>query len=138
MPLGRNKLYSIVIIACSSGYLWLTYNLTNKNSNTETHGVCLIKHFTNVPCPSCGTTRSVILLTKGQFFEALAINPFGFIVFIIMLASPFWISLDLIRKKNTFYDFYLQIENYLKRPIVKLILILLILLNWGWNIKKGL
>src|SRR5690606_21888575 len=99
--------------------------------------VCFIKHLTNIPCPSCGSTRSIISLTKGNFVEAFDLNPIGYIVALIMLAAPIWIILDLISKNQSLFKFYQKIENHLKNPKYAIPLILLVIINWIWNIVKG-
>lgn len=137
MTLNRNKLYSILFISCIAGYIWLCFSLTNIETNSEAFDVCLIKHITNIPCPSCGSTRSIISLTKGNFFEALCINPMGFIVAVIMFSAPLWIIFDIATRQKTLFDFYLKIETYLKRPRYSIPLILLVVINWIWNITKG-
>lgn len=91
-----------------------------------------------MPCPSCGTTRSVISLTKGNFIEAFDINPIGYIVSLFQLIAPIWIVADLILKNNSFFKYYQKIENYLIKPKYAIPLILLIFINWIWNIVKGL
>ncbi len=138
MKLNRNRLYAIMLMACIAGYIWLYFSLTSTNTGNNLPEVCLIKHATNLPCPSCGSTRSVVLLTKGNFTDALSINPLGYLVAIIMLITPLWITIDIITKKNTFFGFYKTIEIYLKRPQYAIPLILLVLINWIWNITKGL
>jgi hypothetical protein len=134
MTLDRNKLYSILFIACLAGYIWLYFGIT-ENKSVE---VCLIKHVTKIPCPSCGSTRSVISLITGDFIGALNLNPIGYLVAIIMLISPLWIIVDSIKRTKTLFDFYLKIETYLKRPKIAISLILLVIINWIWNITKGL
>tara|TARA_B110000046_G_C12960688_1_gene384387 strand:- start:494 stop:898 length:405 start_codon:yes stop_codon:yes gene_type:complete len=134
MTLDRNKLYSILFIACLAGYIWLYFGIT-ENKSVE---VCLIKHVTKIPCPSCGSTRSVISLITGDFIGALNLNPIGYLVAIIMLISPLWIIVDSIKRTKTLFDFYLKIETYLKRPKIAISLILLVIINWIWNIIKGL
>lgn len=127
-----------MFIACIAGYTWLYFVLSNEKSESKQIQVCLIKHFTNIPCPSCGSTRSIILLTKGNFIQALNVNPMGVIIAIIMLFSPIWIIADMITRKKTFFDFYLKVESYLKRPQYAIPLILLVIINWIWNIAKGI
>lgn len=138
MSLNRNKFYLLIFIACLAGYVWLYIGLTNDYKQNNSVEVCPIKHFTNIPCPSCGSTRSVILLIKGNLIEAFKTNPIGYIVAIIMLLSPFWITLDIAFKRKTFFVFYKKIENCLKRPQYAIPLILLVIINWIWNITKGL
>jgi hypothetical protein len=138
MKLDRNKLYSILCIACLAGYIWLYFSITKNITETKSVEVCIIKQLTNIPCPSCGATRSVILLTKGDFIGAFNFNPIGYLVAMIMLIAPIWIIVDIIKSTKTLFDFYLKIETYLKKPKIAIPLILLVIINWIWNITKGL
>jgi hypothetical protein len=138
MLLNRNKLYSILLTACIAGYIWLYYSITSNVTENKSVEVCLIKHATNIPCPSCGSTRSIISLTKGNFVEAFDLNPIGYIVAFIMLIAPVWIISDLILKNNSLFKCYQITESYLKNPKYAIPLILLVIINWFWNIKKGL
>lgn len=138
MTLDRNKLYLILLIACLAGYIWLYFSLTKNITESKSFEVCLIKYVTNIPCPSCGSSRSIISLTKGDFNGALNFNPIGYLVAIIMLIAPIWIIADTIKRTNTLFDFYLKIETYLKKPKIAITLILLVIINWIWNITKGL
>lgn len=138
MTLNRKKLYTILLIACSAGYVWLYFSITKNITENKSVEVCLIKHLTNIPCPSCGSTRSVISLTKGDFIGALNFNPIGYLIAIIMIIAPIWILVDTIKRTKTLFDFYLKIETYLKRPNIAIPFILLVIINWIWNITKGL
>lgn len=138
MTLDRNKLYSILLIACLAGYIWLYFSITKNITKNKSVEVCLIKYLTNIPCPSCGSSRSVISLTKGDLIGALNFNPIGYLVSIIMLIAPIWIILDTMIKTKTLFGFYLKIETYVKRPKIAIPLILLVIINWIWNITKGL
>lgn len=138
MTLDRNKLYLILFIACVAGYIWLYFSITKNITENKSVEVCLIKHLTNIPCPSCGSTRSVISLTKGDFIGALNFNPIGYLVAMIMLITPIWITADTIKRTKTLFVFYHKIETYLKRPRIAIPLILLVIINWIWNITKEL
>jgi len=138
MSINRIKLYAILLIACLAGYIWLFYGMKKLHSEGNTFEVCLIKHTTNIPCPSCGSTRSVLSLIDGDPLKALYINPFGIIVASIMLITPVWILFDIITKKKTLFNFYRQTEIVLKKPKVSILLIVVVLINWIWNITKEL
>ena len=127
-----------LFIACLAGYSWLYYNMNNMGTTSNTVEVCLIQQVTNIPCPSCGSTRSVISLANGDFVQALKINPLGYLVAIIMLLTPLWIIFDIATKRKTFYGFYQKMERFLKKPQFAIPLILLIIINWIWNITKAL
>lgn len=132
----RNKLYSLLLIACLAGFIYLFYSIHTMQS--QTFRVCLIKNVTGYPCPSCGTTRAVTLLLDGKITESLLLNPFGILIAIIMTIFPLWILADIFLKKETFYSWYKKTEAIIRKPWLASVLILLVLLNWIWNIYKHL
>ncbi|WP_395045095.1 DUF2752 domain-containing protein [Flavobacterium sp.] len=131
-----NKLYSILLIATIAGYSYLFYKINHSESSHLS--VCIIKNVTGYACPSCGTTRAVQLLLQGKLLESLLLNPFGIIVAILMLLVPFWITFDIITKKETFFNFYKKTETVIRKKPIAIVLIILVLLNWIWNIYKQL
>jgi hypothetical protein len=138
MSISRSKLYTILLIACMAGYMWLFYSMANVQPEKNTVEVCLIKHATNIPCPSCGSTRAVLSLVHGDFLKSLYINPFGIIIALIMLIAPVWILVDVTTRKNSLLYFYRQMEAVLKKPVIAIPLVLFVLMNWIWNITKEL
>ena len=138
MTLDRNKLYLILLIACLAGYIWLYFGFKNEITENNSVKVCVIKYVTNIPCPSCGSSRSVISLIKGDFISAFKFNPIGYLVAIIMIIAPIWILIDVIKKNKTLFDFYLKTEKYIRKPNIAIPLILLVIINWIWNIVKEL
>ncbi len=131
----RNKLYSLLLIACFAGYGYLYYNIDNLSN--ETFRVCIIKNVTGYACPSCGATRAVSLLLEGKITASLLLNPFGIVIAIIMTVFPVWVLTDVILKKDSFFKAYKKSEIILKKPWLASVLILLVLLNWIWNIYKN-
>lgn len=134
--MAKNKLYLIVVIACFSGYLYLFY--TTHYSEDGQISVCMIKNVTGYPCPSCGTTRAIQALIKGDLIQSLKLNPFGVIVSSAMVLLPFWIGFDLATKRKSFYEAYNKMETVLKQKKTAIPLIILVVLNWIWNIYKEL
>jgi hypothetical protein len=53
--------------------------------------VCLLREWTGVPCPTCGTTRLIEALLAGDLLGALAWNP---LVFLILTAVAVWAVLS--------------------------------------------
>jgi hypothetical protein len=135
---SKNRLYLILILACIAGYIWIFYNLKTISSVQNTVNVCIFKKVTNLPCPSCGTTRSIISIAKGDLINSLIINPLGFITSIILVSITVFILIDFLFQKKFLLDFYQKIELTIKKPKYAIPLIILILINWIWNIKKGL
>ncbi len=136
--MNRNKLYTLILSACVAGYAWLAYsNHFTRFSDTGT-GMCFIKHVSGIPCPSCGSTRSVLAILHGDVIGAFLWNPFGFILLAFLLLVPAWIIFDLFTRKNSFLHFYQQTEIFLKRRKVAWLAIAIVSANWIWNIHKGL
>jgi len=77
-------------------------------------------------------------ILHGDIHEAFFLNPLGFLIFAIMLITPFWITGDLLVKRSSFFHFYKRIEILLMRKWIAIPAVLLVLINWIWNIKKNL
>ena len=137
--MSRTKLYTILSIACVAGYIWLFYGFQS-SATTECSSVevCLVKQATDIPCPSCGSTRSVNSILHGDFSKAWFYNPLGFFVALVMLITPLWLVYDISLKRSSLLRFYGQVETYINKPQVAIPLIGLVLINWIWNIMKGL
>lgn len=137
MILERNRLYSILGITCLAGYIWLYYNLYLQNTKSSSESFCMIKRITNIPCPSCGSTRSVSSLLHGDFAGAIYWNPLGLVVLAIMIVLPIWLAVDLILKKDSLLQSYKSTEKTLRKKTVAIPLIILVIINWIWNIYKN-
>jgi len=136
--MSRNKLYALLSAACATGYIWLTISYFHGASNHNDPGVCIFKHVTNIPCPSCGSTRSVLSFLNGDFSGAITLNPFGLVLMTILVISPIWILYDLLKQKASLFRFYYSAELFLKRKWIAIPAVLIVLANWIWNIQKGL
>lgn len=135
----KNKLYLLILLACSLGYSWLLFlKLTLVKKSGVDLTVCVFKRVTNLPCPSCGTTRAVSQIFQGEILNSLYLNPFGIVVAIIMTLFPIWIIWDFIQNKQSFYDFYIKIETIISKKEIAIPLIVFVILNWIWNIYKYL
>jgi len=56
--------------------------------------VCLLREWTGIPCPTCGTTRLIEALLSRDLLGALAWNP---LVFLILTAIAVWAGLSAAR-----------------------------------------
>jgi hypothetical protein len=122
-----------------AGYAWLyvhLYGLFSTSSGVE--GVCLFRHITGIPCPSCGATRSVIAIIEGHLWSGIYINPLGIIILFIMIITPIWIIYDGITRQYSLFNFYQKMEVMLRKKYIAVPFVLLLLLNWYWNLYKYL
>lgn len=128
--------YILIGVLTVLGWIWLFSSFFFDEHQIKTT-VCLSKRVTDVPCPSCGTTRSVLSFFKGDFLKALYWNPLGILSAIFLIISPLWLLFDFIFQKKSFYGMFLKMENFLKKWYIFVPLILLVAINWIWNICKG-
>lgn len=135
--MGRNKLYFILGLICLTGYVWLFFSMSNQFQNSG-FGVCAFKRITSIPCPSCGSTRALLLLLQGEFIGSILLNPFGILSAILLLIVPMWLFYDLISKKQTLFDFYKKAEEIIRIRWIAITLICIVVANWIWNIQKNL
>jgi len=134
----RNRLYLILCVVLAASYGWASWSLTHTQDRYDNFTPCVFKYVTGIPCPSCGITRSVVNIARGNFINAVLINPLGFIAAAIMIVFPLWLLYDVTLKKDTLYKHYNKFENFLKVKWVAIPLVILVLVNWGWNIYKDL
>ena len=134
----RNQLYLLLGVACLAGYAWVYFEQTYASTHPGVSSVCLVKHVTNIPCPSCGSTRAVLNIIEGNWGDALYLNPLGYLIAAILLLLPLWILFDWVARKNSLYFFYKRTEAFLTTPRYAIPLVTLLAANWIWNIIKGL
>ena len=133
----RSRLYSIIVIAGLAGFAWITYLHTREFNNNEPT-VCMIKSITSFPCPSCGSSRSVMQIMEGNYFAAFKINPLGFLISFMLLVCPVWVLVDIVMKRSSFLRFYHAMESVIRIKWVTITMIVLVAANWIWNIMKGI
>lgn len=137
MQAKARKLYIFLILILIAGYVWLGFNLLTPHTGSH-FPACPFKAITNIPCPSCGSTRSIEFALHGDLTNALLTNPLGLVTLVIMVVIPLWIATDVIRRRETFYHFYRATENKISRGIWAVVLIILVMANWIWNILKDI
>ncbi len=71
---------------------------------------CPIRHFTGVPCPTCGMTRSFIAIVQGDWKEAISQHLFGPILFTLFGVATIHIISELSRKRHL-KAFYIDIAR---------------------------
>lgn len=137
--MSKKLLYTLLLAGCFLGYGLIAFQMKQATPDNKNQPViCLFKKATGLPCPSCGSTRAVVDLLNGQFWEAIHHNPLGLLIFIILLVAPVWILIDLIFKNESLYIFFNKLIAFIEQKWVAITLIILVLINWFWNYYKGL
>lgn len=130
----RNRHYILLMVLCTLGYVWLFLSLFFKGNGLWKG--CLTKQILHIPCPSCGTTRSIIALWHGNILEAVVLNPFGLVVSALMIIVPVWIVFDVIGNSDSFMRSYRCMEAIVRRRWIAVTLVVLVVFNWVWNFFK--
>ena len=93
---------------------------------------CVFKAITGIPCPTCGSTRSVLLLSHGHLIAAFRMNPATGAVFvsalIAFLCRLLALAFDLPGVHIGFSD--------REKNLVRISAMLAFLLNWAYVITS--
>ena len=77
-------------------FLWGVQVLSSASSGFTTGPtLCMFRNITGLPCPFCGTTRSIGHILIGNFDSALRLNPLGYIslmFFVFLFVKPLTIK----------------------------------------------
>ncbi|MCL5029672.1 MAG: DUF2752 domain-containing protein [Bacteroidetes bacterium] len=137
--MSKKNLYTFLLLLSLAGYIWIAWNVVDNSKKKHTADFCLFKTVTHIPCPSCGTTRALVLLVNGQIQKSILTNPFGMLAALALVIIPLWIILDIIRNKESFLKYYKLTEQIIiKNKWISITAVTIVLLNWIWNIAKGL
>jgi len=82
----RVKLY--IRVSTLLALLFFAGTLANRSSGFSTGpSLCMFRNLTGLPCPFCGTTRSVGNILIGNFNVAMHMNPLGYLslAFLVLL-----------------------------------------------------
>jgi len=133
----KRRLYTILGIACAIGYSWLFFASRLLQDSSGFH-LCFFKNAFGIPCPTCGSTRAVLLLTRGDLIGSVLLNPIGIVLATIMIVVPLWLVYDFLTKKETLLLAYHEMERTVRINWVAAVLITLVIANWIWNFYKPL
>lgn len=132
------KFYFFIVSFLFLGLSWISWNFFCFKESKPGLQICVLKSTVGLPCPSCGTTRSILHLLHGNISDAFLLNPFGIFAFMGMVIIPIWIIYDFIKSKRTMWYNYLLFISLFKNKKFSFFVVILILVNWIWNIQKGL
>lgn len=132
------KFYFFLSTFLVVGIVWVSWNYFCFQQAKPGLQICVLKNTVGLACPSCGTTRSVLHLLHGDVSNAMLMNPLGIVAFLGLVVFPVWIGIDVLSSKRTLWSYYLGFISILQNKKFSLVVIVLVLINWFWNIQKGL
>jgi len=91
---------------------------------------------TGIPCPACGSTRSLIEIVHGHPIAGMQTNPLGYLSLLFLLVMPIWLWLWSFNQEINHPGILSTGRAIHQKKYVASILIMLVLANWIWNIYK--
>lgn len=122
--------YTLSAAGCLGGWLWTIGSMASAGQGVWKG--CLFKMLLHVPCPSCGATRAVMAVFRGDVVEAFCLNPLGLLLAAGLVLLPVWLLADLLRRRATLYRLFLRMDKLLQRRRVFVVFVCVILVNWAW------
>lgn len=132
--ISRKRFYGVLMLMLAASYAWIGYNGIVRAQGADGVSICIVRTVTGVPCPGCGTTRSVIHVLHGEVLDAVKSNPLGLLAVAALGVLPFWIAVDLARGRASLMHAYDVLNHQLARRAVFVVTVLLVLCVWTWNI----
>ncbi len=101
--------------------------------------VCPIRHFTGVPCPTCGMTRAFMALARGDLFASWQHHALGGVVLLAFTVAIGHFALELFRNRPITTGY----SRWLSQPRHQLAIILLLMSYhgvrlWHWGLTGEL
>lgn len=93
---------------------------------------CVFKGLSGIPCPTCGSTRSIVHLSHGHIFDSLIMNP---LVSLCAIAAVLSFAYSLVTLMFDLPRFGLVLSER-EKDSVRVGAVLLVLANWAYLAVK--
>jgi len=90
---------------------------------------CFINNITGFPCPGCGMSRASLALLNGDIQLSLSYNVLCIPFTIAIITALIWLTLDIFRKRTTFFNFVKQDINTKQKVLLFTALIIVAAIN---------
>lgn len=88
---------------------------------------CPFHILTGYPCPSCGMTRSFILMSHLKFWTSMRMNPLGGLLFIFTAIFVGYAFITIVFRMRRIR---LQVTEKWEGIFIRIVFILVIVINW--------
>ena len=122
------RLFGILVLMA----YFILCDAPNKNPNGH-FTICMFHNITGYPCPGCGTVRGLKYFFHLDFYNALMMNPLAVIIGVYMVVCLVWSTIDHVRGSDSFD----RLTSFKPRWWFFAVAVVLLALNWWWNIEKG-
>ncbi len=122
--------YTLAAAGCLCGWLWTVGSVAYAGQGVWKG--CLFKMLLHVPCPSCGATRAVMAVFRGDVTGAFCLNPLGLLLAAVLMLLPVWLLADLLRCRATLYRLFLRMDTLLQHRRAFVVFACAVLVNWVW------
>jgi len=87
---------------------------------------CMLRTLTGIPCPFCGSTRSLLAWSHFEIIKALCFNPLTFLlVLVIAVWFLLWMSEVFLKR-----PWLVVFRQRFRSMAMKVVVAILVLLNW--------
>ena len=96
--------------------------------------ICIMKFFFRIPCPGCGLTRAFRCIFRFDFAGAMHFNilsPFIFLFLLLIFVITLYDLIHSTEYSNKLLHLQLRYYHYV-------VLALLMLMSWYFNIERGI
>lgn len=89
---------------------------------------CVFRGLSDIPCPTCGATRALISLTKGNFVDAVTMNPLvAMLVLAAVVSCVYSIVSVLFGMRRMIFSL-----SEREKDGIRIAAVMIVLLNWGY------
>ncbi len=112
---------SIILFLVARFFPFFKYNIP----------LCTFRRVTGIPCPTCGMTTCFIYLTHFQFIEGMKASPLGTLLFLFSFLCIIYLIVTSVFK----FPKIKILMNRKEKSVFMIIFVLLLLLNWIYNLN---
>ncbi len=113
--------------------VWLTPDQRGYGTAEQFGGPCGVLITTGLPCPTCGMTTAFAHTVRGQWLQALWVQPTGFVLCLATTGGAVLGGWVLLRGRWPAWPFHRLAPHH-----IFLTLLVLLLAGWGFKILAGL